>query len=226
MALDLVDFESMAKEAVMAFWMNRELSPQKQVNRDKSDHEEGSCIATGKNMEGFLALMKALVLHNGLKHTDIQLARRVLTLPGHFGPTKQWDMLVMSEGRLVAAVELKSRIAPMAGDDCSDRAEAIVAAHDLWTAYREGAFGHQSPPFVGLLVISEEFEKASHADRYDIMCRKLMKERLYTAASVIVAPRTAATSGEYGELSEMTGLRWFVAGLAGHVAAQAALKKR
>jgi len=53
---------------------------------------------------------------------------------------------------LVAAVELKCRIAPMAGDDCSDRAEAIVVAHDLWTAYREGAFGHQFPPLPQLLV--------------------------------------------------------------------------
>jgi hypothetical protein len=35
------------------------------------------------------------------------------------------------------------------------------------------------------------------------------------------APRSAATTGEYRELSELTGFRAFLAGLAGHAAAQA-----
>ena len=60
------------------------------------------------------------------------------------------------------------------------------------------------------------------AERYNILCRKLVQEQLYTAASVIVSPRSAANTGEYSELSEMTGLRAFVSELAGHVAAEAA----
>ena len=67
-----------------------------------------------------------------------------------------------------------------------------------------------------------EFERASYAERYNILCRKLVQEQLYTAASVIVSPRSAANTGEYSEMSEMTGLRAFVSELAGHVAAEAA----
>ena len=70
--------------------------------------------------------------------------------------------------------------------------------------------------------VFKEFEKASYADRYNILCRKLMQEQLYTAASVIVSPRSAIDTGEYSEMSDMTGLRTFLSVLAGHVAAEAA----
>jgi hypothetical protein len=49
-----------------------------------------------------------------------------------------------------------------------------------------------------------------------------MQEQLYSTASVIVSPRSASGSGEYKELSELTGLKTFVTTLAGHIAAEAA----
>ena len=48
-----------------------------------------------------------------------------------------------------------------------------------------------------------------------------MQEQLYTVACILTSPRTAATTGDYAELSEMTGLRTFVTEFAGHVAAEA-----
>jgi hypothetical protein len=68
-----------------------------------------------------------------------------------------------------------------------------------------------------------EFKEASYAERYNILCRKLMAERLYTAATVILSPRTASKSGDYSEMSDMTGLKSFVTTLAGHIAAEAAM---
>lgn len=67
-----------------------------------------------------------------------------------------------------------------------------------------------------------EFSNASYADRYNILCRKLVQEQLYTTASVLLSPRSAVNSGEYTELSKLTSLKTFVATLAGHVAAEAA----
>ena len=54
------------------------------------------------------------------------------------------------------------------------------------------------------------------------LCQKLAREQLYSSASVIATPRTAVVDGSYVELSPMTGLRSFVAYLAGHIAAEAA----
>lgn len=63
---------------------------------------------------------------------------------------------------------------------------------------------------------------APYADRYNILCRKLAQEQLYSAATVLLSPRSAIDSGNYSELSEITGLKAFVTSLAGHIAAEAA----
>jgi type II restriction enzyme len=243
MALDLVDYERKAHEAVQAFWGNRAAAKQKQIEAGKADQGERAGVTAGKNMDGFLALIIDLVQANGLESAKIHRSRAVLTLPGYFRPTKLWDVLVTYKGELIAAIELKSQVGPSFGNNFNNRAEeAIGTAHDLWTAYREGAFGKQSRPFVGWLIlvedvpesraivkessphfpIFEEFKGASYLKRYDILCQKLVQEQLYTTATVIASPRNAAETGEFSEMSDMTNLKTLVTSLAGHIAAQAA----
>ena len=242
MSINLADYENKAREAVKAFWGNREAARQKQVESGKADQGERASVTAGKNMDGFLTL-EDIVQLNGLDEAEICLQRRVLTLPGYFRPTKLWDMLVINDGRLVAALEFKSQVGPSFGNNFNNRAEeAIGTALDLWTAYREGAFGRAPRPFVGWLVLVEDCERsrspvrdssphfpvfdeykgASYADRYNILCRKLVQEQLYTTATVLLSPRTSVDDGSYSELSEMTGLKNFVTSLAGHAAAEAA----
>ena len=239
----MADYENKAREAVKAFWGNREAARQKQVESGKADQGERASVTAGKNMDGFLALAKDIVRLNGLDEAEIHLKSGVLTLPGYFRPTKLWDMLVINEGRLVAALEFKSQVGPSFGNNFNNRAEeAIGTAVDLWTAYREGAFGQAPRPFVGWLTLAEDCDKsrspvkaksphfpvfdeyrgASYADRYNLLCHKLVQEQLYTTATVLLSPRTSVEGGAYSELSEMTGLKTFVTSLAGHAAAEAA----
>lgn len=151
--------------------------------------------------------------------------------------------LVINHDRLVAALELKSQVGPSFGNNFNNRTEeAIGTAVDLWTAFREGAFGETPRPFVGWLMLVEdapesrapvkessahfetfaEFKGASYLERYNILCRKLAQERLYTTATIMASPRSAATTGEFVELSELTGLKTFITSFAGHIAAEAA----
>lgn len=244
MALHLSDYEHKAREAIQAFWGNREAARAKQREVGKADQGERAGVTAGKNMDGFLVLVQDIVHENGLERAQIALRRRVLTLPGFFRPTKQWDMLILDQGELIAALEFKSQVGPSFGNNFNNRAEeAIGTAHDLWTAYREGAFGQEAPrPFLGWLILVEdapgsrspvtdrsphfpifpEFRSASYAERYNVLCRKLVQEQLYTAAAAILSPRTAVESGDYTEMGELTGLRTFVTNLAAHVAASAA----
>lgn len=243
MSLDLIDYELKAREAVKAFWGNREAAKQKQIESGKSDQGERAGVTSGKNMDGFMSLILDIIRSNGLAHAQIHQKRAVLTLPGFFRPTKLWDLLVIHKGELIAAIELKSQVGPSFGNNFNNRTEeAIGTAHDLWTAYREGAFGKQPRPFVGWLMMVEdapesrspvrdssphfpvfkEFVGASYLKRYDLLCQKLAQEQLYTTASLIMSPRSGVTSGEFSEMSAMTGLKTFVTSLAGHVAAEAA----
>jgi hypothetical protein len=243
MPLDLANHESLAKQAIRRFWGNRASAREKQLASGKADQGERAGVTAGKNMDGFLDMVAAIVRANGLDHADIHLQRRLLTLPGYFRPTKLWDLLIINDGRLVAALEFKSHVGPSFGNNFNNRTEeALGTATDLWTAYREGAFGATAKPFVGWLMLIEdcpgsrapvqdksphfpvfpEFKGASYAQRYDILCQRLMREQLYTTASLLLSPRAAAKTGAYSELSEMTGLRAFVTTLAGHIAAEAA----
>lgn len=243
MALDLVDFEKKAAEAVKAFWGNREVAKQKQIESGNADQGERAGVTGGKNMDGFLALILDVIKANGLAHANIYQNRSMLTLPGYFRPSKLWDLLVLYKGELIAAIELKSQVGPSFGNNYNNRTEeAIGTAHDLWTAYREEAFGKQPRPFVGWLMMVEdapesrksvgdnsphfpvlkEFKGASYLKRYDILCQRLVQEQLYTTAAAIAAPRSAVNTGEYLEMSPMTGLKTFITALAGHVAAESA----
>lgn len=242
MALDLSDYDDKAHAAIKAFWQTRADATQKQKASGKADQGERAGVTGGKNMDGFANLVIDIVKANGLPHAQIHQKRAVLTLPGYFRPTKLWDLLVFNEGRLVAALEFKSHVGPSFGNNFNNRTEeAIGTSHDLWTAYREGAFGKQTRPFVGWLMVVEDapasrspvkdqsphfpvfndFVGASYQRRYDILCQRLVLEQLYSAAAVISTPRSALADGVYSELSAMTGLRAFVAALAGHVATEA-----
>lgn len=244
MALDLADYERKAREAVMAFWGNRAKALQAKIEAGTMDTGERGAVTAGNTMDGFTALLIDLVEANGLGHADIHQRRHVLTLPGYYRPTKLWDVLIIHEGRLIAALEMKSQVGPSFGNNANNRAEeAIGSAHDFWTAYREGAFGAGTPrPFVGWLMMVEdapasrspakretsvhypifpEFRAASYLQRYDLLCQKLIRENLYTAACTLASPREARETGTYADMSELTSLRSFVSAFAGHIAAEA-----
>jgi len=153
-------------------------------------------------------------------------------------------MPVMHRGELVAALEFKSQVGPSFGNNFNNRSEeAIGTAHDLWTAYREGAFGEDAPrPFLGWVMLLEDcdksnspvkdkephfpvdsaFKSTSYAQRYDLLCKRLMQEGLYSSATFLVSSKEAATDGNYRHLSDLTSLKVFVTEFAGHIAAVSA----
>lgn len=243
MALKLCNYEKKAAAAVKAFWGEREVARQRQVDSGKVDAGGRASVTAGKNMDAFIDLIIEVVKANGLAGAEFHQQRAALTLPGYFRPTKLWDLLVIHKGQLVAAIELKSQVGPSFGNNFNNRTEeAIGTAHDLWTAYREGAFGKQPRPFVGWLMLVEDaagscnpvrdrsphfpvfraFEGASYLKRYDLLCQRMMQEQLYSAATLMTATREAGETGAYGQQSDMTNLKNFIASLAGHVATEAA----
>jgi hypothetical protein len=240
--LNLSNYEQKARDAVKLFWNNREISKQKQINLGKTDQGERSSVTSGKNMDGFLAIILDIIKENGLDQAQIYQKRSMLTLPGYFRPTKLWDILVIYKGELVIAIELKSQVGPSFGNNFNNRTEeAIGTAHDLWTAYRKDVFGKQIQPFVGWLMMVEdapesrnpvkdssphfpifnEFKDASYLQRYDVLCQRMVQEHLYTVASLITSKRNSVHTGEFTSLSEMTSLKTFITSLAGHVASTA-----
>ena len=237
--LDLRNLDNQAHDAVKAFWSTRLSAQERQRGAGRVDQGERSGVTSGKNMDGFIRLSVDLIRRNGLVNASIHVHRSVLTLPGYFRPTKLWDVVIMNQSRLVAALEFKSQVGPSFGNNFNNRAEeAIGSAHDFWTAFREGAFGPSPRPFLGWLIlvedveasrkpvrdssphfpISREFAGASYSERYNMLCKRLVQENLYSAASVLLSPRSSVVNGGFSEMSELTSLKTFAAGLAGHIA--------
>lgn len=152
-------------------------------------------------MRGFCKLIEHLLKNNGLQDGHIYLNQK-LELPGFFRPTKNWDLLVVHDGILLAAMEFKSQKGPSFGNNFNNRTEeAIGTAHDLATAFREGALGAKHPrPWVGWVMLIEEspgstravgvkephfpvmreFKGASYIQRYELLLRKLVRENYMT----------------------------------------------
>ena len=62
--------------------------------------------------------------------------KKRLQLPGFFRPTKEWDLVVVKNGHLIAAIEAKSQVGPSFGNNFNNRTEeAMGSALDIWTAF-------------------------------------------------------------------------------------------
>lgn len=167
-----------------------------------------------------------------------------LNLPGYFRPTKEWDLLIFNGQTLVAALEFKSQVGSFGNNANNRTEEALGTALDLWTVFREGGLGQGAPrPFLGWLMLIEdapgsrrpaqrdrsphfplfpEFRGQGYMNRYHLLCQKMVRENLYTSAALIASSKETGPNGDYSEVDPSTGLRQFLAALAGHAAAVAA----
>jgi len=244
MSISLADYEQRAVEAVALFWKTRGAARAKQTAG--VDLGGRSAVTGGKNMDGFIELLEAVVIENGLPRESIFTAvrqhrkQRHTTLPGYYRPVKDLFLLVVHHDGLFAALEFKSQVGPSFGNNFNNRCEeAIGMGEDLRVAFREGRLGSPPRPFVGYLMLLEDteasrspvktssrhfpedliFENASYAGRYEILCQRFMMEGLYNAAALILSHADKGFQGIYTEMSEETGLKQLVAGFASHVAA-------
>jgi len=69
--------------------------------------------------------------------------------------------------------------------------------------------------------VRPEFQSASYIERYNLLCKKLVREQLYTTTAVLVSPQAAINASKFSDVSDMTSLKTFVTSFAGHIAAEA-----
>lgn len=193
-------------------------------------------------MDGFVNLTRDLLCEGGAPPEFVFLKGDV-ELPGYFRPTKEWDLVVVQNARLLASIEFKSQVGPSFGNNYNNRTEeALGSAQDLWTAFREGKFESSPKPWLGYLMMLEEtrastspvrvrephfevfpeFEGASYARRYEVLCDRLVKERLYDGSCLILSSGKGGLKGEFREPVKELSFERFVRPLVAHVTANLA----
>jgi hypothetical protein len=152
--------------------------------------------------------------------TDAEIFVNEKTLPSYFRPTKDWDLIVRVGHDLVAVIEVKAHVGSF-GNNFNNRVEeALGNATDFWTAYREATFKPSARPWLGYLMMLEhhpksigrgrarklpnfpmrpEFQEISYAQRYEIFCERLVRERLYDATCFLMSTPEGGLGGEYIE---------------------------
>lgn len=226
-------------EAVKFFWSTRTNQNAKQLTSGQRDAGARSAVTGGKQMDGFVTLVRDVLLHAGCPAGSLHFGKRV-ELPGWFRAEKQWDLVVVHDKQLVAAVEFKSQIGPSFGNNFNNRTEeALGSATDIWAAYREGAFKPSPRPWLGYFMLLEdcsasqcgvkvsqshfpvfpEFQGASYMRRYGILIQKLQRDRLYDGTCFLVSSASGGPNGEYREPDAELRFEPFARGIAAHVSA-------
>ena len=229
------ELQGRVTEAVRSFWKARAAQGDRQHSGGASNQGARGEVVGGKQMDGFASLLVDLMVQAGVDMSSIFV--RPTELPGFFRPTKEWDIVVVRDGNLITAVELKSQVGSL-GNNFNNRVEeALGSSLDIWTAYREGQFQTMPRPFIGYLLLLEDSERArsgvkvrephfpvrdeftniSYMRRYELFCRKLVLEGCYTAAGFLTAAREdAETEPNFTEPASDLSVARFVEELIRH----------
>ena len=243
----MMDIHGELARAVTHFWNTRTAQSERQgMNSGVRDAGNRTAVTGGRHADGFVRLIAAIVRDAGLTDATIRYAARAeRTLPGYFRPTKEWDLLVVSGSDLVAVVEVKSQVGSF-GNNFNNRVEeALGNATDFWAAYAQGGFQPSARPWLGYLFmledsvaslrptrrialapypVDEAFQGLSYAQRYEEVCRRLVRERMYDAACFFTSNARDGAGGSYNEPSTELGIRNFAISLAARAAAFAQLR--
>jgi hypothetical protein len=234
------EFDNIEKKiatAVKHFWNTRKLQQDKQGKSIRSGTGARAAVTGGAQMDGFNQLITDLIIEAGIDISSV-FYKKNLELPGYFRPEKKWDIVVVKEQQLIAAIEAKSQVGPSFGNNFNNRTEeAVGSAVDIWTAYREGKFNKTLKPWIGYVFMLEycqksnspvnvkethftvfdEFKKASYCKRYALLCRKLLRERHYSATCFITSEKESGLKGSYKEPSEELSFVTFAKSLTAHI---------
>lgn len=239
------DLEKRLQVAIKHFWNTRETQAQRQgLASGSKDAGTRSAVTGGAQMNGFINLVRDLLCENGLPKAHV-FCEKYVELPGWYRPEKKWDLLIVSDGKLLAGIEFKSQVGSFGNNYNNRTEEAIGSATDIWAAYREGAFKPSARPWLGYLMLLEEapgsisavrarephfkvfpeFKDASYAKRYEILLTKLVRERLYDAACFLMSNAADGRKGSYREPAAELNFQNFIASLTAKAIATAKTRK-
>lgn len=196
------------RAAIIGYWEGLDLQQAKQgATTGVKDTGNRAAVTGGKQMDA----MQEVFADLWRSDPDILLEVRTTghnNLPAYFRPSKNWDLLVLYRGSLVAAMEFKSQRGPSFGNNFNNRTEeALGLAADSQMAVERGLFGKLKPWFGFVMLVERApkslnpvavpksmpfpadpvFEGASYIERYRIFFERMVTEGNYDAVGLLTA---------------------------------------
>jgi restriction endonuclease XhoI-like protein len=245
----MIDVEKGLTNAVKHFWRTRTSQHEKQGSLSgRKDAGNRAAVTGGKHADGFVNLIAEIVKDAEVPNFEILVhtaVRKHRTLPGYFRPCKEWDVVVLCKSDLLAVVEIKSQVGSF-GNNFNNRVEeALGSAADFWMSYKNGNLRPSAKPWLGYLFmleertsslkptkrielspypVDEEFQNLSYAQRYEIVCQRMVREMLYDSACFFTSNAKDGMRGRFKEPNEELSIRNFARSLHARAAAFAKIK--
>ncbi|UJH71734.1 PaeR7I family type II restriction endonuclease [Ornithinimicrobium sp. INDO-MA30-4] len=191
-------------EAVRAFWTGRDLQTQRQIESGKVDAGNRGAVTGGQHLKPLEQATAALFSNDpDIGSELVVLHGKKNTLPGYYRRSKDWDLVVLYRGALVAAIEFKSQQGSFGNNFNNRTEESIGNSIDIWRGHEEEMFGPVRP-WLGFVMVLEKtnastrtmkngatlfpadpaFNDTGYLDRYRILFQRLVREGKYDAAVV------------------------------------------
>ncbi|PSP37403.1 type II site-specific deoxyribonuclease [Halobacteriales archaeon QH_7_65_31] len=230
------DIESEVSDAVQWYWETRSGQGVEQRGSEDSARGRRAEVLGGMQMDAFAGLVEDILVGVGVPRESVH-HDYYATLPGYFRHEKEWDTAVVHNDELLAVVEYKSQASSF-GNNLNNRAEEAIGNNtDLIQAYEEGVFAPSPQPWIGYLMlmadndesrnvpqvrevnfeVDNEFQDATYVDRMEILCQRMVRQRLVNAAAFLLSDEEQGMSGEYWEPHEELRFKRFAMSLASHV---------
>jgi hypothetical protein len=237
----LDDLDAEVSDAVEYYYSK--LSDQAEQHRRSQETARGrrAEVLGGQQMDGFASLIEDLVHEEtGVPRDSIKHDYHA-TLPGYYRHEKEWDTAVVHNDELLAVVEYKSQGSSI-GNNLNNRAEEAIGNNtDLYKAYEEGLFEPSPAPWAGYLMLmvdneasrkprslrepnfraDDAFQDAGYVDRMELLCLRMVRQRLVDEAAFMISNDTIGINGEYTEPNEELEFERFARSLVSHVNAHA-----
>jgi hypothetical protein len=228
------ELSARVERAVAHYWSARTRQQSTQLGTGVTDTGTRGEVTGGQHLNEFCTLFCEIIKEAGFSGLEVRFKTGV-EVPGYYRPTKKWDIVVVRDNRIFAAIEMKSQVGPSFGNNTNNRTEeAVGSAVDLWRAFETGVLGAH-PPWVGYFFLLEQtrgstdpvriaptpfpvdpiFPGTSYAGRYRVMCQRLVLDRRYNSACLLYSPR--GVDGKYEEASPDLAFEQFVRSLFGHL---------
>jgi len=207
--------------ALVSIIESRKAAAEKQLETGATDTGMRGEVTGGGHLDMVAEEIAKVFVEAGIPREWIYDGRSKLELPGYFRAEKKWDIVIAHDSRLIAAIELKS-IWGSYGNNLNNRVEeAIGSAVDMAKAIRSGLLGSSSPwlGYVFIIrddealyritryrephfLVDEVFKEATYLKRFEVLCSRLVAERLYDNAWYVCLN---SETGKYSEPnSDMT----------------------
>lgn len=206
-------------EAIQSVFGLQLIAASKQKIRGATDVGKRAGVTAGQHFKPLETLIKQACIEAGVKK-ELIYTDKGLELPGWYRPNKKWDILVFdgkeSNKSLVSAIELKSMNGSF-GNNFNNRAEEALGSatdvlaslkHNLYSSFERPLFGYVlviksdedstkkvKNPAEPHFKVCSDFYGTSYIERFTILCKKMLAEKLYDAIWLV-------TVNDNGEVSE------------------------